>query len=499
MELKKHHILLILIFLFSIAFRLFFAFQTPYFSNDNSYFVLRQVDYISKTGLPLYDDPLSYSGRNLPFTPFFQYILAFFNLFLPLNIVGKIIPNILASTIIFVAYLIVFEITKNRRAAVAIALTSAFIPIFIRETVNSVSDFSIVIPILLFIIYFLLKIDESKKYVVLLLVMITLLVLTSPIFVVLLLGLIFYFLLLKTEKIGHERDELEIILFSGFLYFWFNFIIFKKAFLLYGPGIIWQNIPNILLSTYFFDINILESVYAVGVIPFIFGIFIIYTFVFKQKNKAIYLLTSLALSVFILLWLKLLPFVSGLIFLGSFLVLLLGQYIKSFLTYIEKSKFSRRTNLFFGLFILLIFITSLVPCILYSLNSVEKAPSKEMIDALDFIKHNTEQNSVVLGSIAEGHLITYFSERKNVIDSDFLLIRDINQRIPDIDKIYTTIYKTDAIKLLNKYSINYIILSNETMTRYKITDLKYYDTECFNLVYDNKVKIYQSLCKLEAD
>jgi len=498
-ELKKHHILLILIFLFSIAFRLFFAFQTPYFSNDNSYFVLRQVDYISKTGLPLYDDPLSYSGRNLPFTPFFQYILAFFNLFLPLNIVGKIIPNILASTIIFVAYLIVFEITKNRRAAVAIALTSAFIPIFIRETVNSVSDFSIVIPILLFIIYFLLKIDESKKYVVLLLVMITLLVLTSPIFVVLLLGLIFYFLLLKTEKIGHERDELEIILFSGFLYFWFNFIIFKKAFLLYGPGIIWQNIPNILLSTYFFDINILESVYAVGVIPFIFGIFIIYTFVFKQKNKAIYLLTSLALSVFILLWLKLLPFVSGLIFLGSFLVLLLGQYIKSFLTYIEKSKFSRRTNLFFGLFILLIFITSLVPCILYSLNSVEKAPSKEMIDALDFIKHNTEQNSVVLGSIAEGHLITYFSERKNVIDSDFLLIRDINQRIPDIDKIYTTIYKTDAIKLLNKYSINYIILSNETMTRYKITDLKYYDTECFNLVYDNKVKIYQSLCKLEAD
>jgi hypothetical protein len=498
-EIKKHHLLLIGIFLFSIAFRLIFAFQTPYFSDDNSYFVLRQVEHITEHGIPLYDDSLSYSGRTLPYTPFFYYVLALFNLFMPLSLVAKIIPNILASTMVFAAYLLTYEITKNKKAALTIAFTSAIVPIFIKETINSVSDISIILPILFFIIYCLLKLDEGTPYVVSLSILITLFILTSPISFILLLGLFIYFVLLKTEKIEHEHSELEIILFTGFLYFWFNFLIFKKALLLYGPSILRQNIPQILIPSYFSDINILESVYAVGIIPFIFGIFIIYTYVFKQKNKAIYLLTGMSLSVFILLTLKLIPFISGLLFLASFLVLLLGQYIKNLLVYLEKSKLEKRVNFFLALIVFLIFVSSIIPCIFYSIGQIKNVPSKENIRALLWLKENTPKNSAVLAPIEEGHLITYFSQRKDIIDSNFLLINDIDQRIQDIDNIYTTIYTTDAVKLLNKYQVNYIMLSAETQKKYALADLKYYEPDCFELVYNDSMKIYRSFCRVDID
>ena len=98
--LKKEYIWLALIFSLVLGMRLYFAFQAPYFSED-AYFNIRQVEHIRETGLPLFKDDLSYSGRNFLFQPFFQYILAFFNLFMPLNLVCKLLPNIFASCLFY--------------------------------------------------------------------------------------------------------------------------------------------------------------------------------------------------------------------------------------------------------------------------------------------------------------------------------------------------------------------------------------------------------------
>jgi hypothetical protein len=497
MDIKRASIWLIVIFFSVLFIRLFFAFQTPYFSDDNSYYVLRQVEYITETGFPLYDDDLSYSGRTLFFSPFFHYLLAFFNVLLPITLVGKLIPNLLASCVVFAAYFVSLEITKQKKAALLTALAAGFLPIFFRQTINSVSVFSLLIPLLLATIYTLLKLRADKKYIVYFIIFASLFIVTDKISIILIMGLIFLFFLTKTEDLKKNKEEIEIILFISFLYFWLNLIIFKKAFLLHGISAIWQNIPSTLLLNYYSQINILESIYAIGMVPFALGLFVIYDYMFKRKSNSIYMLISIALSSFVLLWFRLIPLIQGLMILGIILILLFGQYIKSFIIYVNKSKFSSKLNLFISLFVILIALTSVIPSVLYGYNSLNKVPSEDEINALQWLGSNTKKNSTILTNINEGHLITYFSERKNVADSNYLLIDNIDQRVRDIRTIYTTPYKIEAVRLLNEYGVDYIYISNETKNIYGISELKYATNDCFNLVYNETIQIYESFCEVE--
>src|SRR3989344_8310215 len=95
---------LMLIFLIVLGLRLFIAFQEREFSDDKAYFTLRQIEYIKDTGILISYDELSYGGRKQVESLFFYYLLAFFNLFIPANLVGKIIPNVLASLLFVLAF-----------------------------------------------------------------------------------------------------------------------------------------------------------------------------------------------------------------------------------------------------------------------------------------------------------------------------------------------------------------------------------------------------------
>ena len=153
----------------------------------------------------------------------------------------------------------------------------------------------------------------------------------------------------------------------------------------------------------------------------------------------------------------------------------------------------------FVVLIFLIFIfNSIIPTISYTTQVIRETPSKNEIDALLWLKNNTDEKDVILASLDEGYLINTIAERKNVIDKNFLLIKDAEQRLEDVREIYTTHYETEAIPLLNKYHIKYIVLSKRSMEDYNIVDLDYRtDEKCFELVYDKEVKIYKSLCKME--
>src|SRR3989344_4501520 len=119
MEFKpdKSHYLLLAIFLLVLAVRLYYAFQTPYLSNNDDYFTAREIEHIKETKLPMTYDSLSYGGRTHIGSPVFYYILAFFNIFMPLELVGKIIINIFASLLVIAVYLIAYELTKRSDAA----------------------------------------------------------------------------------------------------------------------------------------------------------------------------------------------------------------------------------------------------------------------------------------------------------------------------------------------------------------------------------------------
>lgn len=498
---KKYWILLIIIFLLNIALRLYFAYQTPYLSSSDSYFVLRQVENIKETGKPLFSDPLSYGGRFFTFPPFFEYLLTFFSLFIPLAYVVKIIPAIFAAGIIIIAFLITLQITKNNLASIITAFLAGFNPLFFSQTTNTLSQYSLEIPLIFLIFYFFILVDKNPKYSTWLVLCLFLLIATHPSAIILVLGLIFYLIMITIERIKDGPQKKEITLFAIFLILWFQFILYKEALHFHGMGLIWQNIPTEIMNSYFSNIKIIDVIYAVGTFPLIFGIYIIYKYVFKEKNKSMHLLIGYVLSLFILLYARLIPLETGLLFLSTAFVLLFGVFLKLFYVNFEKTKIFAAKNYVTAFIIILLAVTSILPSFDLTNKSIKNTITKEEIDFYQWVNIKLEKNATILAPLEYGHYITYFGKRKNVIDSNFLLIHKINERLSNIIKVYQTRYETDAIPIMNKYGANYVIFSEEIGDKVGLNNLLYVDDPlCFEKVYEGhgnkKIVLYKLKCRM---
>lgn len=492
----KEKRVLIAIFLLVLAVRLFLAFQTPFFSYD-AYFNIRQIEYISHHGKPFFYDELSYGNGYFIFPPLFHYSLAFLNIFLPLNLVAKIIPNIFASFIVFAVYLISKKITKNKTASFFSAFVAGFLPIFLSRTINTVSVYSLFLPIMFFAIYCLLNINEGKKYITYFIILIFIMPLIHQMAFLFLFGLLVYLLLIAVEKMPQSKAETEIILFSVFVISWIQFLIYKNAFLQHGLAIIWQNIPKEILGKYFTEVPLLEAVYQIGVIPFIFGIFIIYLYIFRKKSKETYLLFGFAIAAGILLWLRLIQIKLGLMFLGIFLAILFAHFYKEFVVYLEKTKADRYKNLVIALFLLGFILTSVVPSLSYAKQEIKNSLTQKEISEMEWIKENTKNNSIILASLTDSYAIEAIANRRTMIDPNFLLVKNIDQRYSDFKTLFTTYYETDSVRLLNEYGVKYIYFSENAKKEFGVDKLHYTDNKkCFDFIEED-IPVYESLCTLE--
>jgi len=495
MKNKYCYFLLGLIFVLTLSSRLYFAFKNPNFTPD-AYFTLRNVEHITKNFLPLKNDELSYGGRITIYPPLYFYMLSFFDIILPINLVSKILPNLFASTLVIIVYLISFEITKNNHASLLTSLLSAFIPIFYSKTIFNVSIYTFILPLMFLSLYFFLKINDNPKSVIPFLFMVGLLRYTHPTVILLVMALLFYLLIVYAENLKQSRPELEVILFVTFVVIWSLFISYKKAFLLHGSLVVWQNIPQKILLEYFSDITLFDAIYQIGIIPIIFGIFIIYKYIFKEKNRSLYLLISFVVPLFFLLWFKLIELTVGLMFLGVILILLFAQFYKIFFLYIMKTRISKFTWLLNIILLIAIFFTSIVPSFYFAQHESSDIMTENEIDALVWLRENTNKDDVILANVDEGYLISYFANRKNVADTNFLLIEDTDQRYNDIETIYKTSLQTEAVKLLNKYDVDYIYFSERTKKQFDIEKLNFLGDSCFEEVYIYEPKIFKSRCIL---
>lgn len=484
---------LLLIFLAVLAFRLYFAFQTPNFNYD-AYFNVRQTTHIVEHDLPAFNDPVSYSGRNLVFLPLFHYILALASTLLPLTLVLKILPNLFASLTVFVVYLVAYDLTKRKDAAFFAAFISAFLPIFISGTLNTVSEYSLMIPLTFLLFYFIMKV-ENRKFLKAFIIAIVIATFLHSSVLLLVFSLLLYLVFLKVENINLDRAETELILFSTILVLWLTTLFFKNALLVHGPAVVWQNMPAQLLGQYFKNLNILEAIYKIGVIPFLAGIFVIYRYVFVEKLKTIYLFISFSLTALLLLWFRLVQLNAGLMFLGMALALLFAQFYTLALEYISKTKFSKLKPLFITALVVLLITTSIFPSINYAKQSINNVPSQQEIEALLWLKNNTRQDEIILSTLDEGHLITAVAERKNVMDTNFLLIQNTKQRLKDLNELYTTPHTTNAVNLLTKYSVDYIFYSINALKSYGKKPIYLDNKDCFALVYENtEAQVYETKC-----
>lgn len=489
---KRTKFILWSIFLVVLGARLFLAFSLPTFTYE-SYFHLRQVEEITNTGLPLYHDPLSYGGRVLVFLPLFHYFIALFNLLLPLELIAKIIPNLLIASLVFLTYLIARGISQNNTASLISAFTAGFLPILYSP--NSFTPASLFLPLTLAALYTFLNLHR-KKYLYLYLLSLVILSFTSSATFLLIAGLGIYLFLSLLEGKKVASGERELIVFSLFFFIWSQFLFFKGVFLEEGISFIWQNVPPQMISEYFPQVSLLQALFLVSFIPFLAGIYTVYHSLFQTKNQKAFFLLSFVVSLLALVWLRLIQFKLALALLGLILAIFFALFYQDLVTYLQKTKLYRWQKYTSLIIVTLLALTMLPPAINAAYQ--QEMPSTEEVDAFQWIARSLPLESGVLTSLEEGHLLTFYSQRRNFMDDQFELIENAEERFKNLNSLYETSFETLAFSLFDKHNLQYIVLTPHTKEKYNLSYLKYWNPECFKLVYKHETKIYRVKCGLET-
>ena len=482
------------IFLVVAALRIYMAFSSPYFEFD-SYFHIRQIESIAKTGLPVYNDPLSAGQEFFIFSPLFHYIMALFSFAVPITIIGKIIPNILYALLIPLSYYVTRQITENKKLSIIAPIVVAFMPV-LWSNIFALDPLCMAIPAIFFSFYFLVG-EGGKKSIMYFLALITFASFLSPIAIVAVPVIWLYILFLKVEKIKEKGPLTELAIFLTFFILLIQFILYKNAILVNGLSVIWQNMPVNVFNVYFAKTGILDVIANIGILPFIFGLYEIYIFSFEKKERASSLFISTAIVLGVFLWAKFIPIHVGMILLGMAITVVSISSIEHFVEYFKKIKF--RNSGYVTIATIIIFLVSAtVPAFYYMNLSKNDLPSKEDFDGLLWLKENSSEGSTILGGVKDGYAISAVSQRKKVIDSNFLAENDAEERFNDVATVYTTNYETKALEVLNKYNAKYIFFGKNVKNEFNATGLGFEDKNCFSKLFEEgKTRIYKTWCDLE--
>jgi asparagine N-glycosylation enzyme membrane subunit Stt3 len=190
---------------------------------------------------------------------------------------------------------------------------------------------------------------------------------------------------------------------------------------------------------------------------------------------------------------------AGIMFLSVSLVILTAYSLKRFNDFIEKSKMHKYENVMYIVLLILFVATAIIPSAIFGYQRTGDTPTQNDVNVLKWAAVNLPKDAVITSSLREGNIVAYYAQRKNVMDNNFLLTPRIDQRLSDIDEVYTTTFETKALGILNKYDSKYILISGDTLRYYGINSVPYIvDDKCFNReYYQPGVYLYSTRCKIE--
>ena len=488
--------IILLLFLFAISFilRLYIARGYNFrFLDDTSYFHIREAEYIKEHFKPFFYDRLSFSGHEIAFASGFDYLLALFLLFFNANFVFNILPKLLASLIVLPVYFITLKLTKNRTASLFSALSAVSMPLFFGLTTNSVTPLNISIFLIFMLIYYFIDLQKNDKSVIPFFISLLLCIFTTALTLAVAVSMLFYLLFLKIEKFKKIEKEFEITIFSLVISFFVFLLVFKESIITNGYSVMIGNTPKMFLFNYL-NTNPLQILYLIGLVPLLMSIHAFYIYLFnderKGESRSFYLLFSLVLIILILGIANIIGFSYSTSVLSVIFAIMAGVSYKNIISVIKKTKLHRYRKIVSALLFLILLLD--VPIMLsYSKNLIQQSPNKAEIELMSFIRDNTEKNSVILAKLPLGNLITCLGERKDVLDSLFLGVKDINKRIADINRVYTEVSEVESLKIMNKYNADYIICENKE-------PMYIDDKTCFDKVYSkSNVSLYKIKCGVE--
>ncbi len=470
------------------------------FVDDESYFHIREEEYILKNWKPLIHDKLSYSGHELSFLPGFDYILALLRLFFNDYFLHNIILKFISSLIGLVVFLITYKITKNTIVSLFSSIASLIMPIYFAFTTQSVTPTNISFLLLFSFIYSFIQLREkpTKENTLLFMIILLITALTTQLFLVISISLLFYTLLLRLDGFRKLSVELEASVFSFIIGVFINIIFFKNAIVKNGWRVIIGNLPKQYLFDYLRIIlhQPLLLLNSIGLLIVVLGVYSYYRYLFNKEAKKEYqiiyrynyLFFAISTVAIILLLLNVLGLINGLILIGISLSISSGLAYHGILKGIKKTRFDKYIREFNILLFVLLLLSSFITINYTNQVLKNEIPREEVIDVMFFIRENTEKGSVVLAPIKLGNLITCLSKRKDVVDTLFLGVEDVDETLFNVRKVYTTISEVEALKIMNKYKVDYVIFTNKE-------PIYVNDKECFEKLYEkNKVSLYKVKC-----
>ena len=468
---RSKYFFLFILFFTVLLFRMYFVTENY---NSEAYFHLRHINYILEEKSILYFDELSFGGKYVLYPHFFHIFMALFslgNMFLL-----KFIPEFFLAGSVFLFYLIAKELSKNNKIVLFSCLIYSFTPLFLVLTTNVLSVYSLIVPLFLLAIYCFLKINERRVYLYGFMISVFLLGLTHISSFLLVGTSLLFTLMCISEDLILTKLKKEALFFCILIISFLLFITYHKVFFVQGLGLLFQNLDTVNFSI-IADNNLVNLILLAGLLPIVLSLFAFYNCFFKKKSELVFLLSSLLLGILFLFVLGFMNIKDSLIYLTISFCLLSCYGLDFLLKYTEKFRWNKTKYFLVFLVILAFFMFSFYPS-LYALDGVKPISSEKINDFL-WLKRHSDSNDVVLSLENDGFIITAIANRRNVIDNDYLLAPNLNERKEDIKLLYKGWYLGNIKGLIEKYNIKWIYLPDELRV-YGIEDLIYArNSDCF--------------------
>ncbi len=501
---KRDHIwiLLALLFIIVAGFRIFLAFRQRGVDFE-AFSLFRQISSILESGKPLYYDALSFGGRERVFVPIYPYFMTLLSLIIPKTLLIKIIPNLLAASIVFPVFLLTKHITNNKYFATTTASIAGFVPASYVVGINDGSSLTLSVTIMIWTTYLFIKSKKSGKRLNWLLALLVILTFIDIVAVVFLISLIIYLGLMRLRNMRPTGKEEEVTLFFLFFTSWLFVVLFKKAMIMHGASTIWMNMPSAEIAATFSRVDVLDAILSTGLVPLILGVITLYSSLFKVQKKSLILLSGMAFSSAILLWFRFLEVETGLMIFSIVMVLATGYCFVLIHEFISKTKLPKLANVTIGFLTILTVLLSLSVILTSELTNT---PLKADEEVLVWANEQLPADGTIMGMPNEGDMIAYLAKRKTVIDDNYLLIPKAEERYDDVMKTYRTIFKTDAIGLMQKYDTDYLFVTKNSARITGVETPRYLgDKRCFKLIKEVKdddtkqlSRLYERTCSLKV-
>lgn len=418
------------------------------YPDNEAYFNFRLADDLKL------EDNLSFGGR------FVGHQLATPIILSP---TPEILINILPLLLGVISFLLIWLIIKRfiqdmvieKISMILILLSPAFVYLF------SFGN-SLFIPIFLSILAFFLFTQKRFSWMAIPIILIL------PLFnLIILIGLaicmFFYSFFYNKEKKRLFLILLLVGLTSSMAFY--GFVLYKNGL----PNMIDIEDNENLIERLVYDFG---SEYGIGIFLLVISIMGIIA-VWNKKYSNLFVFFSVC-SLLIISFFRM----EGLFFLNIFLCVL-GAY--GIVNFIE-----RKSESGINMYITIILICGLAFSMISQLDSLSQAkPDRGVIDAIEYLKGREE--GVVFSDYSRGVWINYAGQ-KNVLDEDYLFVKDAKERFKDMNAVYSYRDLDGVNRLFDKYDVKYIWIDEEMKN-----EIWNYDTEglLFILEYTKDyVKLY---------